>query len=120
MKLLFDQNISFRLVHKIISHYPGTKQVREVELENFSDMHIWEFAKKNDFTIVSFDADFYDIANTKGHPPKIIWLRVGNTTTHYLVKLFLHNVLIFEDFILNPENRDIACLEINFENFRLT
>lgn len=87
-----DQNISLRVVEKISSVFPEARQVRELGLENSSDQHIWQFAKKNDFTIVSFDADFYDLASLKGHPPKIIWLRTGNTRSQDIAQLLLNKV----------------------------
>ena len=49
-------------------------------------MEIWEYAKNNNFCIVTFDADFVDIATIKGHPPKIIWLRTGNMTTENIAQ----------------------------------
>ncbi len=113
MKLLFDQNISFRLLRKIEIQYPEAKQVKELKLENSTDMQIWEYARVNHFTIVTFDADFFDIANLKGHPPKIIWLRTGNTTTINLEKLFIDKRELIADFILNPVLKNIACLEID-------
>lgn len=113
MKLLFDQNISFRLLRKIEIQYPEAKQVRELKLENLTDMQIWEYARINHFTIVTFDADFFDIANLKGHPPKIVWLRTGNTTTINLEKLFIDKRELIADFILNPVLKNIACLEID-------
>ena len=42
MKLLFDQNISFRLVKRIIDLFPESKQVRELGLENATDFEIFE------------------------------------------------------------------------------
>jgi predicted nuclease of predicted toxin-antitoxin system len=42
MKLLFDQNISHRLIYLIKDIYPEAKQVREIGLENSSDKQIWE------------------------------------------------------------------------------
>lgn len=45
MKLLLDQNISFRIVKKIQDIYPGSKQVREQGLENSKDSFIWTYAK---------------------------------------------------------------------------
>ncbi|MFN4762835.1 DUF5615 family PIN-like protein [Gillisia sp. Q332] len=89
------------------------KQVKELNLENSTDLQIWEYARVNYFTIVTFDADFFDIANLKGHPPKIIWLRTGNTTTINLEKLFIDKRELIADFILNPVLKNIACLEID-------
>ncbi len=55
----------------------------------------------------------FEIANLKGHPPKIIWLRTGNITTINLEKVFLHRKELIEDFISNPDFKNIACLEID-------
>ena len=79
MKLLFDQNISFRVIKKISQFYPEAQQIRALGLENSTDIQIWEYAKRNGYSIVSYDADYFDIASLKGHPPKIVWLRIGNT-----------------------------------------
>ncbi|MBP9934008.1 MAG: DUF5615 family PIN-like protein, partial [Chitinophagaceae bacterium] len=101
MKLLFDQNISFRIVSKLKIYFPECTQVRLEGLENKSDWNIWEFAKINEFTIVTFDTDFYDISLIRGIPPKIIWLRFGNTSTSHLIdKLILSSELI-KEFICN-------------------
>lgn len=72
MKFLLDQNISFRVVVKLKHVYPDCRQVRELNLENKSDIEIWNFAKQNNYSIVTFDADFYDLVTLYGHPPKII------------------------------------------------
>lgn len=112
MKLLFDQNISFRLVKKIEEIYPESSQVRELGLENATDMEIWEFARENNYAIVTFDADFFDLSNLKGHPPKIIWLRMGNTTTNNLEKVLLEKKNLLEDFLSNPDYKNVACLEV--------
>jgi predicted nuclease of predicted toxin-antitoxin system len=58
MKLLFDQNISFRIVSKLKDTFSEAQQVRELGLENSTDREIWEYAKRNDYTVVTFDADF--------------------------------------------------------------
>lgn len=50
MKLLFDQNISFRIISKIKLNFPDAKQVRQLGIENYSDVEIWKFAKENEFT----------------------------------------------------------------------
>jgi predicted nuclease of predicted toxin-antitoxin system len=42
---------------------------------------IWDYAKANDFTLVSQDVDFADMAILYGPPPKVIWLRCGNQPT---------------------------------------
>lgn len=36
---------------------------------------MWDFAKAENFVIVSTDSDFYELATTAGPPPKVVWLR---------------------------------------------
>ena len=112
MKLLFDQNISFRILSKIKVNFPDAKQVRQLGIENYSDIVIWKFAKENEFTIVTFDAGFYDLSNFKGFPPKIIWLRFGNTKTDFIADIINSRNLIIKDFVSSPAYSEIACLEI--------
>lgn len=109
MKLLLDQNISYRLVRKIESQFPGTQQLRKIGLDNKPDKEIWDFAKKEGFVLVTFDSDFYDLSLTYGHPPKLIWLKTGNMTTKNLEKVLADKVSQIEDFVVDPE---LNCLEI--------
>lgn len=113
MKLLFDQNISFRITKKINPVFPNSKHVRELGLEDASDIEIWRFAKTNDFAIVTFDADYTDIANIKGSPPKIIWLRTGNMTTYHIAEILKEHQIIIKEFIGGIEYIETACLEID-------
>ena len=112
MKLLFDQNISFRIISKIKNDFPEAKQVRQLGIENYSDVEIWKFAKEMNYTIVTFDGDFYDLSHFKGLPPKIIWLRFGNTKTDFIATIINSRQLIIKDFINSKVYSEIACLEI--------
>lgn len=113
MKLLLDQNISFRVVKKISSHFLEASQVRLLGLENCSDRKIWEFAKGNGYVVVTFDADFYDLAKLYGPPPKIVWLRTGNTTSDYIARLLVIRADVIREFVKNPKYSGIACLEMD-------
>jgi predicted nuclease of predicted toxin-antitoxin system len=112
MKLLFDQNISFRLVNRIVHAFPGSKHVSDVGLTNCEDHDIWKFAKTNGFVIVTFDSDYFDIALINGSPPKVIWLRTGNLTTKEIGERILKNRESINSFVTNPDNAEIACFEI--------
>ena len=70
MKLLFDQNISFRVAKKPQNHFSGCMHVSDCKLMDTEDATIWEYAKTKDLAIVTFDSDFYDISIINGHPPK--------------------------------------------------
>lgn len=113
MKLLFDQNLSFRLINKIADSFPNARQVRALGLENAHDSAIWLYAKDNDFTIVTFDADFLDMAQVKGIPPKIIWLRTGNMTTNAIATILLKYKQTIYEFIKSEEYTSQVCLEID-------
>lgn len=112
MKLLFDQNISFRIVSKLIDNFPDCRHVSQVGLNNSEDHEIWEYSKNKNYVIVTFDSDFYEISLISGTPPKIIWVRTGNLTTNEIAKLIENNKSTIFDFVNNPEQLDIACLEI--------
>lgn len=112
MKLLFDQNISFRIVNKIQSIFIGSNHVKALGLEDSSDIGIWNYAKANGFAVITFDADFADIANIKGCPPKIIWLRTGNTSTNKIIEIIEKYQNIIIEFNDNIEYQAVACLEI--------
>jgi predicted nuclease of predicted toxin-antitoxin system len=113
MKLLLDQNISFRIVNKIQDIYPGSKQINELGLENSKDFTIWSFAKDNGYCIVTFDGDFYDLGLIKGSSPKVIWLRIGNTSTQNIEKVLRDNLELIKTFLTDPNYTEIGCLEIN-------
>lgn len=110
MKLLFDQNISYRILKKIVGFFPDAKQIRELGLENSSDKTIWQFAKQNNFAIVTFDADFLDLSNLYGAPPKIIWLRTGNRKTENIAKILIAKSELISQFL--ELDNELAYLEI--------
>jgi predicted nuclease of predicted toxin-antitoxin system len=78
MKLLFDQNISPRLVHMLADIYTGSVHIRDIGLRDADDSVIWDYAGSHGFAIVSKDSDFQQRSLLYGSPPKFIWLRVGN------------------------------------------
>jgi predicted nuclease of predicted toxin-antitoxin system len=85
--LLFDQNLSFRLVAALDDLYPGSAHVRDFGLERASDEDVWAYAAKNHFAIVSKDSDFRQRSFLFGHPPKCLWLCIGNCSTAQVEEL---------------------------------
>ena len=81
MKLLFDQNLSDRLVGLLAAEFPGSAHVRDLGLATAPDADLWAHAAANGFVLVSKDTDFQQRALLYGHPPKVIWVRLGNCTT---------------------------------------
>ena len=60
-------------------------------LSNTDDAMIWEYAKTNDFVIVSKDSDFHQRSLLYGHPPKFVYLRIGNSPTSKIVQILRDN-----------------------------
>ena len=99
MKLLFDHNLSYRLVILLTDCYPGSVHVREVNLQTALDEAVWDYALKHDLTIVSKDADFHQRSLVVGAPPKVIWIGLGNCSTsdiEALLRVRHRDVLAFE------------------------
>lgn len=81
MKLLFDQNLSHKLVERLADSFPGSTHVRNVGLKTADDPVVWAYAQQNGFMIVSKDADFHQRSLVLGYPPKVVWIRLGNCST---------------------------------------
>ncbi|MEJ2435023.1 MAG: DUF5615 family PIN-like protein [Pseudolabrys sp.] len=77
-------------------------------LERADDHSVWQFARANNYTIVSLDADFVEMATLLGHPPKVIWLRQGNRPTAPVEVLLRNHAELISTF----DSGSVACLEI--------
>jgi predicted nuclease of predicted toxin-antitoxin system len=88
MKLLLDQNLSRKLVKQIETIYPGSCHLTSILPENSSDRDIWIYAMENGFAIVTKDDDFEQRSILLGHPPKVIWIRLGNCKSEDVAALF--------------------------------
>jgi predicted nuclease of predicted toxin-antitoxin system len=88
MKLLIDHNLSFKLPKHLSAIFPGSIRVSAAGLNTATDLQVWEYAKENDFVLVTQDADFIDWNRLFGIPPKILWIRFGNQSVDFLSKDF--------------------------------
>jgi len=109
MKLLFDQNISHRILKILSTEFEGSTTVKSENLINSSDKSIWEFAKKSNYIIVTQDSDFNDLNLLNGFPPKIIWIRTGNLKTEELANILKNHIEEIKDF---ESNQNFGCFEI--------
>ncbi len=92
MKLLFDENLSPKLVARLASEFPDSLHVSRAELDQADDATVWKYAERESFTIVTKDADFQEISLRLGAPPKVIWLRRGNCSVDDTVAMLRDNV----------------------------
>lgn len=98
MKLLFDENLSRRLVGTLADIYPESIHVEDVGLLGARDLQIWDYAAEHGFLIVSKDIDFYERSVLYGAPPKLIWLRIGNASVRDTAALLRDNYIIIRHF----------------------
>lgn len=81
MRLLFDQNLSLRLVDLLSDLYPESAHVQSIGLDCASDEAVWNHAKAHGLIIVTKDTDFHERSVIAGAPPKVVWIRRGNCST---------------------------------------
>jgi predicted nuclease of predicted toxin-antitoxin system len=92
MRLLFDQNISHRILPHLNEVFSGSTTVKGEGMINAPDLELWEFAKRQNLIIVTQDSDFNDLTSLHGFPPKVIWIRVGNLKTHQIADMLTENI----------------------------
>ncbi len=109
MKLLFDENISPRLVTLLETDFPLSLHVDGVGLHGKPDKEILAYAVTNGYTIVSEDSDFRQMSFVRGAPPKIIWLDIGNSSTEIIASVLRRNKLTVQMFI---QDADTSFLEL--------
>lgn len=103
MKLLFDENLSPRLVDLLQPQFPASEHVDSAGMRGSPDSRIWQYAKDHGLTIVSKDNDFRQLSFLYGPPPKVVWLSVGNAGTEIIVSLLRTRVDALREFLASPE-----------------
>jgi predicted nuclease of predicted toxin-antitoxin system len=98
LRLLFDQNLSPRLVRLLSDVYPECAHVHDFEMDRASDTEVWRYAAEHGYTIVSKDADFHQRSLLFGAPPKVIWIRQGNCSVADTADLLRERFIAVERF----------------------
>ena len=98
MKLLFDQNLSPRYRDDLADLFSDSEHVSLVGLGNSPDREVWEYARSNDYCIVTKDSDFSDLVVLEGHPPKVILIRRGNCSAREVDQLLRERQVAIESF----------------------
>ena len=111
MKLLFDHNISHKLVAHVVDLFPESSQTRLLNLGRTNDPQLWLIAKAHGFVFVTKDRDVGELAILRGAPPKVIWLRLGNCKTAVIERLLRSKFQAIDDFVLDPERVVLELLD---------
>ncbi len=81
MTLWLDAQLSPSLVLWLRSQFGiEAYAVRDLGLRDAVDIAIFEAARRADAVILTKDADFPALVERLGPPPRVLWLRCGNTS----------------------------------------
>ena len=100
-KLLFDQNLSPKLITQLADLYQNSNHLDLLGLGTADDVIVWEYAKRNGFVVVTKDADFADLSVLRGFPPKLIWIRRGNCSTNDIADILRNHKEDIEELVTN-------------------
>lgn len=103
MKLLFDENLSPKLVAMLADVFPSSAHVHHVGLGSAGDDAVWKYARDHGYTLVSKDSDFHEMSLLRGCPPKVVWLKRGNCPTKHIEIILRNQAAQIEALLKDPE-----------------
>jgi len=94
LKLLFDANLSPKLVGRLADLFPGSAHVFDTSLARATpDEKIWEYAAAEGYTIVTADSDFLTLAKSQGAPPHVVHLENCDYRTSKVESVLRHHAV---------------------------
>ena len=72
MRLLLDENISWRLAACLRPHCEAVLHVRDIQLDNSPDTSIWRYAKQHGYDVLTKGEDFLRLVLAEGFPPRVV------------------------------------------------
>jgi predicted nuclease of predicted toxin-antitoxin system len=72
-------------------------------MDRDEDITIWEYARQQNYTIVTRDSDYNDLSLVRGFPPKVIWIRRGNCSTRDIENMLRAATADIQAFFQNPD-----------------
>lgn len=103
VRLLLDENLSERLLPLIRGRFPESKHVRLLGLGGADDLTLWERARCDGDLLVTKDEDFLRLSVSRGFPPKVICLAIGNAGNAATAALLLDHADAIETFSSHPD-----------------
>ena len=93
MKFWVDAQVSPYIAVWISERFKlNAEAVRDIGLRDAEDLEIFNAARSADAVVVTKDRDFVLLLNRFGPPPKVIWLRCGNTSNERLKEILLQTL----------------------------
>ena len=101
---LLDQNLSHFLKSMLQDVFQQMHHLKDFDMISSSDKKIWDFARAENYTIITKDSDFYQMSMSYGFPPKIIWLNLGNCSTKHIADVLRRHKNEIEKFVADKQN----------------
>jgi predicted nuclease of predicted toxin-antitoxin system len=86
---LVDAQLPPALARALVEAGHSAEHVGDVGLLDADDEAIWQHAQATGATIITKDEDFISRQRRGPERVRIVWIRVGNTTRHALLRRFL-------------------------------
>lgn len=102
-KILIDNNLSIIMKEVLAAHFPDSQHVADLQMSDANDSQIWEFAKEQQFMIITKDKDFYHRISVFGPPPKVIWIKKGNCRNKEMLQLVRDHLSVIKSFAVTKE-----------------
>ena len=103
LSLLLDENLSEKLLPLLFDRFPDSRHVRLIGLGGADDLAIWDRARLDRDLLVTKDDDFLRLSMSRGFPPKVICLAIGNASNAATAFLLLNHAADIEAFSSHPE-----------------
>ena len=103
LRLLLDENLSERLLPLLAERFPGSDHIRLLGLGGAGDHELWELARRDGYVLVTKDEDFLLLSVSRGYPPKVVGLTIGNASNAATAALLLQQADVIERFAEHPE-----------------
>jgi predicted nuclease of predicted toxin-antitoxin system len=103
VRLLLDENLSERLLPLLCDRFADSSHGRLIGLGGAEDLVIWERARSEGALLVTKDEDFLRLSVSRGFPPKVICLAIGNAGNAATATLLLDHKEAIEAFSTHPE-----------------
>jgi len=88
VKFVVDHQLPPVLARFLESQGHVAHHVRELGLQAVDDATIWRRAAADGLVVVSKDEDFFFFASAPNAATKLLWVRLGNCRTRFLLERF--------------------------------
>ena len=99
MRLLLDENISWRLAAYLRPHCETVVHVRDVGLDASPDTTIWRYAQQHGYDLLTKDEDFVRLVLADGFPPRVVALQNAQVPVAVLKAFLLARVPQLQRFL---------------------